>query len=133
TYGPGLRNLAVWEITRRAITGQHTIQGTGTETRDYLYSSDVALALCRVADRASFEGETINVASGKEVSIAALAQKIYSNLGLDAPPQVNHCPGEGKPTRWCADISKLRAIGFEEEVTLEDGIRTTVEWIKSNS
>ena len=134
TYGPGLAHLAVWDITRRAIRGDYMVHGTGEETRDYLFVKDVASALSCIVENASFSGEAINVGSGEETPIITLAEKIYSALGLDAKPRLQNVQEiAGNPMRWRADVSRLSALGFEREVSLDAGIRSTVEWIKANS
>lgn len=132
TYGPGLAHLAVWDITRRAMRGDYTVHGTGEETRDYLFVKDVASALLCIVENASFSGEAINVGSGDETPIITLAEKIYSELGINTKPQLlNAHKVVGNPVRWRADVSLLSALGFEPEVTLDVGIRSTVEWIKA--
>jgi UDP-glucose 4-epimerase len=132
TYGPGLPHLAVWDITRRALRGDYTIFGSGEETRDYLYIEDVAAALCCIAERASFAGEAINIASGRETRILDLTEKIYLELGLDATTRLLKQQGSsGNPVRWCANVSRLERLGFTRRISLEEGISRTVNWIRA--
>ena len=134
TFGPGLTRLAVWDIARRALKGDYSIYGSGEQTRDYLFVTDVASALLCIVEKASFSGEAINVGSGEETPIIKLAEKIYSELGIDVKPRLQHEQEiTGNPMRWRADVSRLCALGFEREVSLDAGIRSTVEWIKANS
>jgi len=133
TFGPGLRRLAIWDITRRAIAGDYALRGTGDETRDYLHVIDVAVALERIASRAPFQGEAINVASGRESTMRHVASLIYGALGLSATPTFDGTCLEGSPLRWRADISKLQDLGFRQKVMFETGIKETVEWIKRNA
>ena len=133
TYGPGLKQLAVWDITRSALQGNYTVYGTGKEGRDYLCVKDVASALHCIVERASFSGEAINVASGQETRILTLAEMIYQELGIRKKPELlNGQKSTGNPTRWCADISRLQSLGFAQQISLEDGIRSTIQWIKVN-
>ena len=130
TYGPGLTHLAVWDITHRALLGDYVVFGNGKESRDYLYVKDVAAALYHIARRATFSGEAINVASGRETLITELAGKIYRELGIAATARpLKRQSGMGAPIRWCADVSRLRRLGFMPGTSLEEGISTTVEWI----
>lgn len=128
TYGENLRRLAVWEMTRRALAGHHDVLGSGDEARDYLYAGDVAAALAAVAEKAECDGQAINIASGQEVRIRDLASEIYALAGIDDAP---HFTGEamtGSPARWRADVSRLRALGFEAP-DWSRGLRQTIRWI----
>lgn len=129
TFGPGLKRLAVWDFVTRALSGERDVRGTGAETRDYLYVKDLARAMVRVAARSPFEGEAVNIASGTETRIDTLVTMIMEELGLFASPQYDGKVERGKPTRWCADISRLSSYGFEASWSLREGIRETVAWI----
>lgn len=135
TYGAGLKRLAVWDITKRALAGDRTLHGTGKESRDYLHVSDVARGLVCIAERAPFAGESINVASGQETKITHLAETIYKIVGIRGGVKLigDNQQGRNKePMRWHADIRQLRCLGFEPNVDLESGLSSTVEWIRSN-
>lgn len=132
TYGPGMKQLAVWDIAKRAIAGDYALIGTGKETRDYLYIEDIASALYSICENASFTGEAYNVASGMELSIIDLASKIYAALGVIEKPRVTGHIQEGNPTRWCADISRLKGLGFRQLKSFDEGLRHTVQWIRKN-
>ena len=130
TYGPGLTHLAVWDITRRALRGDYTLFGGGEETRDYLFVKDVAAALYYIGERATFIGEAINVASGIETRMMEMAERIYSELDISATARLlKRQENIGVPARWCADISRLRFLGFTPKTSLEEGISKTVKWI----
>jgi nucleoside-diphosphate-sugar epimerase len=90
------------------------LDGTGSESRDFLHIDDVAEAVFQLAEwfagspAGSFE--VINIASGAETAIAALAGQIRD---LVAPDKDLRCRGNsrpGDPLNWCGEISKLRAI-----------------------
>lgn len=128
TYGERLRRLAVWEITRRALASDPEVYGTGEEGRDYLDVADVAIAVRCVAERADFCGEAINIASGEEVSIAALAAEIFRLVGLAGTPRFTGRALAGSPTRWCADVTRLRKLGCPS-ASWSSGLKRTVNWI----
>jgi UDP-glucose 4-epimerase len=134
TYGPGLKQLAVWDITQRAIAGDYTVRGTGEETRDYLFIADVAEAIRCIAENAPFSGEAINVASGQEIPISRLAAMIYSQLGGAKRPELVPIDSDpGNPKRWRADTTRLQQLGFAQRTSLDCGLRLTVDWIKLNA
>jgi UDP-glucose 4-epimerase len=132
TYGEGLRRLAVWDVTRRALAGAHEVLGTGDETRDYLYAGDVGRAIVAIVERAAFDGEPINVASGQEVSIRTLAAEVYRLAGIAAEPRFTGEKLLGSPSHWRADISKLRSLGFDPP-SWSRGLAETVSWIRAQT
>jgi len=119
----------VWEIARRALAGNMEVYGTGEESRDYLDAVDVARAVVCVAERAAFNGQAINVASGEEVSIRTLAAEIFRLLGLREGPRFTGQLLVGSPLRWRADVTRLRALGCETGAWA-GGLARTVEWIR---
>lgn len=134
TYGPGLRRLAVWEITRRALRGDFALRGSGTETRDYLHAADVARALVRLAETSPFDGEVVNVASGEAAALSEVAALVYAALGH--PGRRPECENRGRaadPSHWRAEVGVLRSRGFLPSVALADGIAETVRWIAADA
>jgi nucleoside-diphosphate-sugar epimerase len=130
TYGERLRRLAVWEIARRALAGNPEVLGTGEESRDYLDVTDVARAVVCIAGHAPFEGEAINVASGDDVSIAAVAAEIFRLVGLSEAPRFTGQTLPGNPIRWRADVTRLRKLGCSP-ASWSSGLARTIEWIAS--
>lgn len=109
-----------------------TILGDGLQTRDFVYVADVVEA-CRLAMTSDAAvGESINVGSGKSISILNLAgilQGFYPGV-----PEVQFgAPREGDVRFSEADINKAReALGYRPSLELEEGLRRTVEWFKSS-
>jgi nucleoside-diphosphate-sugar epimerase len=133
TFGPGLRHLAIWEITKRAMANDYSLRGLGDESRDYLHLVDVASALVCIANGAPFAGEAINVASGVETTVRSVAQMIFECLGYSGFAEFDGQDLTGSPRRWCADTSLLRSLGFEQRVNVRHGIRETIQWIENNA
>lgn len=130
TFGEGLRKLAVWEIARRAMSGDRTVHGTGDEVRDYLHAEVVAAALVAVVRNAAFAGEAINVASGRGTTIRELAELIFAALGIEAAPQFTGSAAREKPVAWIAGVGRLASLGFEVPDTRDALLRRTIEWIR---
>jgi len=107
---------------------QPTIYGDGEQTRDFTYVSDIAnglLAACR-ADRIS--GEVVNLARGGRTSLNQLFKILQNSLGTTIEP-VYRSKREGDIRDSQADITRAhRLLGFNPRVTIEDGLRQTVEW-----
>lgn len=133
SYGPGMRQLAVWDIARRALAGDFTVFGNGAESRDYLFAEDVGEAIRCISERSAFAGEAVNVGSGTETAIIDLARMIYAAMGISREPDLIRADRVGNPVRWRANIAVLRAMSFSPRVGLEEGIERTVGWVRANA
>lgn len=128
-YGPGLRRQVVWDICQKAIT-QETVplKGTGKESRDFVHALDIARAIMVVAICAPMEGEVYNLGSGREVTIQELANLVLEALAHRGNSQFDGIIPTGTPLNWRADVSKLKELGFTPSVSLEEDVRTFVNW-----
>ena len=106
------------------------IQGTGEETRAFIYIDDFVRGLLCVMEQGSPLG-IYHIGTDREVSIRELAQLVAQASGRD----IRIIPGDllaGSTPRRCPDIGKLRGLGFEPAVSLENGVRRTAEWYWSS-
>jgi len=132
-YGEGLRRQVLWDVAQRALDGGPVeLSGTGDETRDFVHARDVAAAIGAIAERAAFEGEVVNVGTGVETPIAHLAELITTELG-GGEVRFTEAVRPGDPTRWRADISRLRSLGFEPATSIEDGVRAYARWVRADA
>ena len=106
------------------------IQGTGNQTRAFCYIEDMVKALLTILEHGKHM-EIYNIGTDKEVTIAELARIVgrYFKCELDLVPSDAACGGT---LRRCPDTSKVRALGFEPKVTLEEGVRLTADWYDAN-
>jgi len=108
-----------------------TIFGDGLQTRDFLYVEDVARANMLAAESSEAVGKTINVASGAGVSVLDL-HRVLSSLCESSTAAVYAEPRQGDIRRSVADTRLAeKALGFRASVSLEEGLRRTVEWMRS--
>ena len=81
-------------------------------------------------------GQTINLGSGREISIGALAQLTGRIIGRPITIETEKerlRPGRSEVERLLCDNSLARKVlGWEPSVSLEDGLQRTLEWLKSN-
>jgi UDP-glucose 4-epimerase len=136
-YGEGLRRQFFWDFATRALQaaarGETSVLalGAGDETRDFVHAADVARAASHVAlGMGEAPGvQVLNVASGRETAIAAAAGHVLSALGLDLEVRFQGEARTGHPRRWRADVSRLAALGFGPERTLESELPRLTGWI----
>lgn len=116
-FGPRQRRLLVWELFRQ-LSGSETtawLDGTGAESRDFLYIDDLAGAVFQLAEYL-VDGpslgrfEIINIGSGRETSVIDLANQMRDLIAPDKDVRCRGIKREGDPRRWRADISKLRSL-----------------------
>ena len=103
-----------------------TVQGDGTQTRDFVHVSDVVRANLKAATTDSV-GEAFNVATGQSVTIRELAERVRTVT--DATSDIVHTdPRPGDVERSSADISKARTeLGYEPAVDLDEGLSSMVD------
>ena len=133
-YGPRQRKdgeAGVVAIFGGALLDGHTarINGTGEQTRDYVFVADVVRANM-AASETDVDG-IFNVGTGVETSVVQLYEALSEALGIQREPE--HGPAKaGEQVRSVLDGTKLRTLaGLPEPVSLRDGLQRTVEWLRS--
>jgi UDP-glucose 4-epimerase len=130
-YGVGLRRQVVWDIARRAICDDEVrLRGTGHESRDFIHGKDVARALLAIAESTLEGGEVINVANGREVPIIELAELIVSAVAPGKRLTFTGEPSSGAPLNWCADVLRLKKLGFSPSIGFEGGVSDGAKWVR---
>jgi UDP-glucose 4-epimerase len=128
-YGAGLRKQLFWDLSNKILKGTDVqLFGTGEETRDFIHADDVVQAVQLLASAQT--GGIYNLASGEELSIRAVASILAKGLGKDpAILSFNGQEKEGDPKNWRADVTRLKAIGYQKTVTIENGLNGYAEWV----
>jgi UDP-glucose 4-epimerase len=116
-FGAGQRRLLIWDLYKQFSGAGESVwlDGTGSESRDFLHVSDVAEVIFQIAGRRLAEGSRpgcsiINVGSGRETSVNEIAQQIRNLVLPGKSIQYRGSTRAGDPLRWCADNSRLRAL-----------------------
>lgn len=108
------------------------VWGLGEEERDLLYVSDLVDFVELAIDRQRLGFEIFNVGYGSSISINDLVKKIIFYSGKNI--KIEH--DQSKPsikTKLCLDISKAKdIIGWYPKISLEVGIKKTIDWYKKN-
>jgi len=103
-----------------------TLWGDGSPMREFLHLDDLAEA-CFVCMRDYNDPEPINVGTGTDVTIRELASSISNVVGFKGNMHWDADKPNGTP-RKVLDVSKIKSLGWEPKISLEDGIRSTYEW-----
>jgi GDP-L-fucose synthase len=102
-----------------------TIWGSGKPLREFMFSDDLAEACCFLME--NYESpELINVGTGEEVSILDLAHKIAEVVGYRGNITFDSSKPDGTP-RKLMDSSRLHALGFQHETSLQAGLKKTYQ------
>lgn len=101
------------------------IWGTGKPLREFLYVDDLAEACVYLMNTYS-GNETVNLGTGKELSIAELANIVQRVVGYQGEIRYDESKPDGTP-RKLLDVSKLNKLGWHYKTELEEGIRLTYE------
>lgn len=105
------------------------IFGDGSQTRDFTYVEDTARAIAAAGEIEDAIGETINVGSGHEVPILALAAVVSEAVGQPGLAPEMHPGRPGDVLRLYADSRKAsRLLGWTPDVTLRDGLGHLLSW-----
>ena len=104
--------------------------GDGTPTREFLYVDDLADA-CFFLMKTYSESQFINIGSDEELTIKELAEKLKDGMGFTGTINWDTTKPNGTPRRKM-DNSKLFALGWRPKVKFDEGLKTTIEWYKTN-
>ena len=135
-YGPydnfdGENAMVVPSLIKKAVLGTNplTVWGDGRAVRDFIHSRDVAKAMIMVAEKGDYQ--PVNIGSGKGVSIKDLVEIIISNLDFKPIVKWEKDKPVGDSIR-IMDVERLRKIGFESDINIEEGISEVMKWYKEN-
>src|SRR5690606_13246225 len=137
TYGPRQSARAIIPtIITQAIEQEKIKLGSLFPTRDYTFVKDTVNGFIRTAESKSSIGEVINIGSNFEISMGDLAQRISSLLNKDImimqdSSRVRPLKSEVKRL-WCDNAKAKRLLGWEPQVSLDEGLKETIEWISEN-
>ncbi|MAY14352.1 MAG: NAD-dependent dehydratase [Oceanospirillaceae bacterium] len=134
TYGPRQSARAVIPtiITQIAAGKTHIQLGDLSPTRDFNYVEDTCNGLISLLGRKKTVGEIINIGSNTEVSILDTVHMIRDIMNSDV--EIIHDSNRMRPEksevhRLVCDNSKLlRLTGYKHQISLEEGLRRTIEW-----
>ena len=132
-YGPaGRPDMSVFRFISQIDQGEPiVVYGDGSQSRDFTYVDDIAAGTIAAIQPVGYE--IINLGGGKQpVSLNYIIQLIENELGKKATIIQKEFHSADMKSTW-ADISKAKElIGWEPNISVEDGIRKTVAWYKEH-
>jgi GDP-L-fucose synthase len=125
---PALINRYV--TARRKGASEVTLWGTGAPKREFLHSTDLASAVLLAVEKYDSELH-LNIGTGEDLSIKELSTKISQISGFKGGTKWDPSKPDGTP-RKVLDVSRLRSLGWKPKVSLDEGIRETIQYFESN-
>jgi GDP-L-fucose synthase len=125
---PALINRYV--TASRSAASDVTLWGTGAPKREFLHSADLASAVLLACEK--YDSDTqLNVGTGQDLSIKELAIKVSRLAGFNGQTNWDSTKPDGTE-RKVLDVSRLKALGWEPKVSLEEGIKETIRYFEAN-
>jgi dTDP-glucose 4,6-dehydratase len=136
-YGPRQSARAVIPtIISQVLSGNELRLGALHPVRDFTFVTDTVRGFLAVAESPQSIGQEINVGSGVEISIGDLADRIIALTGrpVRVVTQSERLrPPRSEVERLLADNRKAKELlGWEPQISLEDGLRATIDWISQH-
>jgi UDP-glucose 4-epimerase len=133
-YGPrsAHKSNVIPLFIRRLLAGEElVVYGDGSQTRDFVFVSDLAAGLLLAAETEGVGGEVFQLASGVETSVNDLMAMLAEVSGRE-PRVRREPPRPGEILRNYSLVDKARErLGYSPVVHLEDGLRRTYEWFEA--
>jgi GDP-L-fucose synthase len=125
---PALINRFV--TAERTGAANVTLWGTGVAKREFLHSRDLASAVLLATEKYDSDLH-VNIGTGEDLTIMELAQLIGTSVGFRGQTLWDSTKPDGTP-RKVMDVSRLKAMGWSPTISLEDGIKETIQWFEAN-
>ncbi len=125
---PALINRYV--TAKRSGASEVTLWGTGESKREFLHSSDLATAVLLASEKYDSDLH-LNIGTGEDLSIKELASKVSKFSSFTGQTKWDSSKPDGTP-RKVLDVSRLKALGWQPKVSLDNGIKETIQYFEAN-
>lgn len=115
---------------RRSGAKVVTLWGSGSPRRESLHSSDLAAAIILASEKYDSDLH-LNIGTGMDLSIKELALKISEISGYAGLTEWDTSKPDGTP-RKVLDVTRLKSLGWEPKVSLDEGIKETIQYFETN-
>ncbi len=136
SYGPHVTQpYIIPEIALQLLAKNNPLKlGNIESSRDFTYVEDTARAIIMASTNKNAIGETLNIGSGRDVKIRDLALLMAKLLGQQVTIKTDSTrfrPFDVNRLYCNADKAK-KLLGWAPKISLEDGLRKTIDWITNN-
>lgn len=133
-YGPRLKKQLFWDLYHKIQEqDEPTLWGSGRESRDFIYITDIVKIIDLAIRHSKFDGEVVNVANGKQITIAEVADTVRKVCGTTKVVKFNGAERKGDPINWEADIEIVDNWGYAPSIELEEGVKEYISWVRENA
>jgi len=130
-YGNSLKKQIFWDVFKKSKNNSSIeLFGTGQETRDFIHISDIIQVIDSIIKKSDFSIDYYNIGNGKEITIREAVEILLDNLNWKGKLRFSGNNRMGDPNYWCADIKKIKDLGYIQKTTIQDGLKEYCEWIK---
>jgi UDP-glucuronate 4-epimerase len=129
-YGPwGRPDMALFNFTKNILAGKTIdVYNRGNMSRNFTYIDDIVSGVLTTLD-ADLKCEIVNIGGDREEKLTRYIEVLENHLGKKARKRLLPMqPGDVPAT--CADIRKLRRLGWKPTTRIEEGIEKFVEWYR---
>jgi GDP-L-fucose synthase len=106
------------------------VWGSGKPKREFLFVDDLSKAITFLIDN-EIDSGILNIGSGVEVTISELVDLLIKVVGFEGNLEFDTTMPDGNP-RKLIDSKKINDLGWSHKTDLENGLKITYEWYKSN-
>ena len=133
-YGPYLKKQLLWDASSKLLMAdkEAVFWGSGEETRDWIYIDDAVELILQLSNN-STPFILANGASGNRITVKSVLEMLRDALGVDIEITFNGTVRSGDPSYYHADVSKLREMGIQPKVMLNEGVVRYADWIKKHA
>ncbi|MBI4338195.1 MAG: GDP-L-fucose synthase [Chloroflexi bacterium] len=141
-YGPGdnfdpQRSHVIPALIKKCVDAvedgrnEVPVWGTGAASREFFYVEDAAEAIVLATERYN-KSEPVNIGASQETTIKELAEVIARLSGFKGKLAWDPSQPDGQPKRYLDTTRAYREFGFRARMSLEEGLRKTIEWYRAN-
>jgi UDP-glucose 4-epimerase len=133
-YGPGQhdRTKLVPYVITSLLQAARPKLSSGTRPVDWIYVDDVVDAFVTASSRDDLAGASLDVGTGKLVTIRAIVEQIVETVGTGVEPAFGALPERPLEIVRVADVERTKdLLGWQPRTTLTEGLRSTVDWYRA--
>jgi UDP-glucose 4-epimerase len=127
-YGPRQRRYVVYDFAHKILApgDEIVVLGSGRQIRSLLYVGDAVRAVLTITTTGT--EPVYNVGSASSIDVTALMSEMLTVFGASKKPTMTQVSWQGDVQRLVPDVTKLHQLGFQEQVTLQEGLTRFKEW-----